>query len=159
MIKRAFIKKFSLRQNAWQCVEIRHFFSNRYEQKKENNKFNLFGIHSLKVKMDQFVLNNFYENKDHLYVYSNSFMQLTLYAFTYTCMTLSIFEKLNGLDEQEKRDWISYLYSFQCQDDRLLYYLVVENGLYSYSDWWGARHIAMHMICVYACLGAKSQYS
>lgn len=93
-----------------------------------------------------------------MYRYSQSSSQPTLYASAYACMTKSMLGDLTGLDTQKIVDWVGYFDSFQEQRDGLFYDPVVQNEIYADSDWWGARHLALHMISAYTDLGARPRY-
>lgn len=159
MIKRALRKLLSPLRNVIRTVQMEKFIRNKYEQRKENDNGQLLDIGQLKTRVEQFVMANRYQNSNHQFIYSHSCTQPTLYASAYSCMTLSMLGKLNEFDEQLKRDWVAYFDSFQSKEDGLFYDPIVENEFYADSDWWGARHLAMHMISAYTDLGAKPQHS
>ena len=94
---------------------------------------------------------------DFEYLYSNRANKPTLYSSVYACMTFSLFGKLNNFNTTQKFQWIGYFDSFQ-NDDGLFYDPVVQNEIYADSDWWGARHLALHMINAYTALGGKPKY-
>jgi hypothetical protein len=96
--------------------------------------------------------------KDFEYFYSANSTKPTLYSSVYACMTLSLLGRLNELTVDQKSRWIQYFDSFQSADDGLFYDPVVQNNIYTDSDWWGARHLALHMISAYTDLGGKPQY-
>lgn len=89
------------------------------------------------------------------YKYSESRTKTTLYASAYACMTLSLLDELAKLSQQNKERWVLYFDSFQSEVDGLFYDSVVQNEFYDDSDWWGARHLALHMIGAYTDLEAK----
>ena len=90
--------------------------------------------------------------------YSASCGVATLYASAYACMTYSLLRRLPDLKEVQKRQWIEYFDSFQSAKDGLFYDPAVENDLYPNTDWWGARHLALHMISAYTDLGGRPRY-
>jgi hypothetical protein len=89
------------------------------------------------------------------YRYSASCTQPTLYASAYSCMTLSLMGGLKGISLERRDEWLSYFNSFQNVEDGLFYDPVIDNEIYANTDWWGARHLALHMISVYTDLDAK----
>ncbi|WP_224982628.1 hypothetical protein [Geomonas agri] len=91
------------------------------------------------------------------YLYALSTTRPTLYSSVYACLTLSLISKLEEPTVDRKR-WAAYFDSFQSAEDGLFYDPVVHNGLYGDTDWWGARHLALHMISAYTDLGAKPRY-
>lgn len=93
-----------------------------------------------------------------MYRYSQSCSQPTLYASAYACMTKSMLGDLADLDDQQKADWVRYFDSFQEQRVGLFYDPVIQNEIYADTDWWGARHLALHMISAYTDLGARPRY-
>jgi hypothetical protein len=92
------------------------------------------------------------------YLYSSSCKKPTLYSSAYACMTLSMLGELKDLPKSQKQQWADYFNSFQNPDDGLFYDPVVMNDIYSDADWWGARHLALHMISAFTDLGDKPKY-
>ena len=94
----------------------------------------------------------------YLYRYSHSCSVPTLYASAYACMTKSMVGALAGINLKEKASWVGYFDSFQDVRDGLFYDPAVLNDIYADSDWWGARHLALHMITAYTALDARPRY-
>jgi len=115
---------------------------------------NNFNYSPTKERVLNFLSSMNYGHDRHQYRYSASCSKPTLYASAYACMTLSLYEELNKLSESEKSSWIAYFDSFQ-REDGLFYDSAVDNHIYNDTDWWGARHITMHMISAYTDLGAR----
>lgn len=92
------------------------------------------------------------------YRYSLACRQETLYASAYACMTRNMLGDLENLTLFEKAEWINYFDSFQNEEDGLFYDPVVRNDIYDDSDWWGARHLALHMIAAYTALDARPKH-
>ncbi len=92
------------------------------------------------------------------HLYAPSCVKPTLYASAYACMTRSILRDLDGLSDQEKQRWAQYFDSFQ-QPDGLFHDPVVANDAYADSDWWGARHVSLHMVSAYAALERRPKYA
>ncbi len=92
------------------------------------------------------------------YRYSARSSKPVLYASAYACMALSLLGKLDQLSEAERQDWAGYFDSFQNEDDGLFYDQAIDNDIYADSDWWGARHLALHMISAYTALGRTPRY-
>jgi hypothetical protein len=92
------------------------------------------------------------------YKYSASSTKPTLYSSAYACMTYSLLDTLQQFDESTKKNWIEYFHSFQDKDTGLFFDPVVENEYFADSDWWGARHLVLHMISAYTDLGARPAY-
>lgn len=90
--------------------------------------------------------------------YSASCRQPTLYGSAYACMTLSLLGSLTEIASEERQRWVEYFDSFQNPEDGLFYDPAVRNAIYDNSDWWGARHLALHMIAAYTDLGARPRY-
>lgn len=87
--------------------------------------------------------------------YSDSCNKNTLYASVYACLTLSLIGELDNISDERRNAWISYFNSFQSNDDGLFYDPAVETPLFRNCDWWGARHLAVHMINAYTGLNSK----
>ena len=92
------------------------------------------------------------------YRYSQSCSRPTLYASAYACMTKSMIGELHNLSQKEATAWVNYFDSFQREDDGLFWDPVIQNEIYENSDWWGARHLALHMVSAYTDLGARPRY-
>lgn len=92
------------------------------------------------------------------YRYSASCSTTTLYASVYVCMTKSLLREHSKLTDRERRQWVEYFDSFQKADDGLFYDPATVNEIYLDSDWWGARHLTLHMISAYTHLNAKPKY-
>lgn len=88
------------------------------------------------------------------YRYSKSCTNPTLYASAYACMTLSLLGEMQSYSDAQKRVWADYFDSFQ-QTDGLFYDPVIMNDRFPDTDWWGARHLALHMISAYTDIGAR----
>jgi len=73
-------------------------------------------------------------------------------------MTLSHLNELSKYTSEEKRQWVDYFDSFQSSEDGLFYDQTVRNGIYDDTDWWGARHLALHLISAYTMLDASPKY-
>lgn len=92
------------------------------------------------------------------YFFSENSSKPTLYASTYACMSLSLIGKLNTLSTNSRKEWIEYFDSFQSASDGLFYDPVVDSPLFRSVDWWGARHLALHMISAYTDLGGRPRH-
>lgn len=92
------------------------------------------------------------------YRYSQSCSQPTLYASAYACMTKSMIGELSNMPKADTIAWVDFFDSFQNQNDGLFWDSVVRNEIYEDSDWWGARHLALHMISAYSDLGARPRH-
>lgn len=92
------------------------------------------------------------------YRFSHSCSEATLYASTYACLTYGLIGKLAEYGEEQKCAWVQYFDSFQNPDDGLYYDPVVRNRFYDETDWWGARHLALHVIVAYTILKAKPRH-
>jgi hypothetical protein len=92
------------------------------------------------------------------YRYSATCSKPTLYSSAYACVTYSLLNELNSFDEKIRSAWVDYFNSFQSEKDGLFYDPVIQNEHYNDSDWWGARHLALHMINAYTDLQAKPRY-
>jgi glycosyltransferase involved in cell wall biosynthesis len=93
-----------------------------------------------------------------LFRYAPSRLKSHIYASAYACMILSLYGELEGFTASDRRRWADYFDSFQSEDDGLFYDEVLRNELYDNTDWWGARHFALHVIPTYTALGCKPKY-
>lgn len=92
------------------------------------------------------------------YRYSAQSNKPTLYASAYACMVFSLLGKLDQMSEAEHLAWAAYFDSFQSEDDGLFYDQAIKNEIYADSDWWGARHLTLHMISAYTALGRTPRH-
>jgi hypothetical protein len=113
-----------------------------------------FNFNTLKDRTLKFVDSLKTDERGVQFKYSHSAERSTLYASAYACMTYSLFGKLGELSEDTKKDWVAYFDSFQGADG-LFYDPAVKNEHFDDSDWWGARHLAVHMISAYTQLGSR----
>ena len=97
-------------------------------------------------------------NDTYLYKYSKSCSKPTLYASAYACMTISLLGEMGRLAASEKKNWRNYFDAFQSEEDGLFYDPIVEGIAYNDTDWWGSRHLALHMISAYSSLGFRPKY-
>jgi len=91
-----------------------------------------------------------------LYKYSESTTLPNIYSSTYACMIKSLYGE--QLDNKEKQTWASYFDGFQSQDDGLFRDTNVANDIFENEDWWGARHLAAHVVIAYTALGMKPSF-
>lgn len=82
----------------------------------------------------------------------------TLYSSAYACMALNFLGELPSLGREEKTNWVNYFDSFQSPEDGLWYDPIIKDSQFIDSDWWGTRHLALHMICAYTDLGSQPKY-
>lgn len=109
-------------------------------------------------KISEFIKQKKVSGKDFEYLYSENTKQPTLYSSAYACMTLSLLGRLNVLTADQKTRWIEYFDTFQSADGGLFYDPVVDSALFRTADWWGSRHLALHMISAYTDLGGRPRY-
>lgn len=97
---------------------------------------------------------------DHIagYRYCHSSLKPNIYASCYACMIRSLYDDLNTLSQDEKQEWVLYFDSFQSPDDGLFYDPLLVNQIYNTEDWWGARHLALHLITAYSSLESRPKY-
>lgn len=110
-----------------------------------------------KAQVLQFISKLRIDNEGIRYRYSEEVTEASLYSSAYACMTLSLLDEL-GSDQGRLTSWKQYFDSFQQEADGLFYDEVVRNEHFDNSDWWGARHLALHMISAYTDLGAKPRF-
>lgn len=115
-------------------------------------------FNNLKNNTLNFVKSMKTDHMDFQYRYSDSSSMATLYSSVYACMTLSLLGELHKRDAEEKRKWAEYFNSFQNSIDGLFYDPAITNSLYKDGDWWGARHLALHLISAYSDIGFKPKY-
>lgn len=118
-----------------------------------------FDFPSFRKNVLQFLENMQASTNDRIhYRYSASCKLPTLYSSAYACLTLSLVDELKNINDKTKKDWLAYFDSFQRENDGLFYDETVNNEFFNDSDWWGARHLALHMINAYSSLGSRPKY-
>jgi prenyltransferase beta subunit len=85
------------------------------------------------------------------YHYSNSSKIPTLYASIYACLVRQLYGDLDQLTETQRRDWIEYINRHQ-DGDGLFKDPNVQNSLADSVDWWGWRHLTLHVIMALTAL-------
>jgi hypothetical protein len=116
-----------------------------------------FNINSFKIVVREFITTHKVSD-DFEFLYSSSCKKPTLYASAYACLTNSIIGDLEMYSIEEKNRWLLYFDKFQSSEDGLFYDPIIDSPTYRNSDWWGARHLTLHMIHAYNCLGRKTKY-
>jgi len=115
-------------------------------------------LHVMANRVYEFIEKRKTPGKDFAYLFSENSRQPTLYSSAYACMTLSILGRLRNLTADQKLRWLEYFNGFQNKEDGLFYDPVVDSPLFRSADWWGMRHLALHMISAYNDLGGKPKY-
>jgi hypothetical protein len=116
---------------------------------------NFFDIDTTISRLRHFINSMEFDSFGFKYRYSRASLEPTLYSSVYACMTLGLIGDLQSISEKQRTDWIQYFDSFQSQTDGLFYDPVVDNLLFHSADYWGARHLALHIICAYTELKAR----
>ena len=93
------------------------------------------------------------------YKFSSSQQKENLYSSVYALLIYDLYDEVKNLSENDKKEWVDYLDSFQNKNDGLWYDENLRNEHYNDSDWWGARHLAIHIIAAYTALGTKPKYN
>ena len=88
------------------------------------------------------------------YNFSSNSENTSLYGSVYACLI----KGLLNLDFDRKREIADYFDAFQNKADGLFYDPKVNSEIYSDSDWWGARHLALHIILAYKLIGFKPKH-
>ena len=140
--------------NSWQ-IQNRVSKLNLKKSIEEVENFNFIDF---KLKLLNFIKSLQFGDEQFMFRYSLSVTKPTLYASVYALMTLSLLGEINKLSDQQKKDWKKYFDSFQSEIDGLYYDPVVQNEIYNDSDWWGARHLALHIVTAITQLGYKPKY-
>ena len=92
------------------------------------------------------------------YKFASSQQKENIYSSVYACLIYDMYGEIEKLKDTQKQEWVDYFDSFQKPNDGLWYDANLKNQHYDNSDWWGARHLAVHIIAAYAALGAKPKY-
>lgn len=133
----------------------------QFRIEKNSNKYKVLDKTSysiFKKEILEFICTMRVDDEKDFFRFSTSCSHPTLYSSAYACMTMSLLGELSQLELVEKRRWADYFDGFQNPLDGLFYDPVVANQIYNDSDWWGARHLALHMINAYTDLGCKPKH-
>ena len=135
------------------------FFKIKYKLKEViPYKFEDFNFCELKKETINFLETKRSDSLPYSYKMSDSASEPTLYGSSYACMTLGLIGEMDRYSEEERLSWCAYFNSFQSSESGLFFDPVIKDHPHHDSDWWGARHIAVHMISAYADLGFRPQY-
>lgn len=95
---------------------------------------------------------------DHAYRFSAQATQATLYSSAYACLIAAQSGRLATLGESERAGWLAYFDSFQSPEDGLFRDPAVAGETFETADWWGARHLAIHLLPAYVALGGRPRH-
>ena len=98
------------------------------------------------------------DKKKFLYKYSASCNTPALYPSVYACMIKSLYGEIQNFSEMERGDWAEYFNSHQRKEDGLFYDAAVDSEKFKNENYWGARHLAVHLLSCYTSLKTKPKY-
>lgn len=90
--------------------------------------------------------------------YAPSVSSPTLYSSVYACLISSMTGQLGQMTPEQKASWAAHFDKHQSSSDGLFRDQAVANELYEDSDWWGARHLALHVLPAYALLEHRPKH-
>lgn len=125
--------------------------------KVSENPFSNFDFYIFKTKVISFL--DSLNSDPYNFKFSTENSNPSLYSSAYALMSLSLLGEAKSLSLENKVKWTNYFNSFQNKNDGLFYDRVINNDIFADSDWWGARHLAVHMISAYTILGSKPVYN
>ena len=96
-------------------------------------------------------------NNDFSYRYAPSVPTPTIYGSVFACLLYFLLNKQHTLSKNEIKLWGNYFNSFQ-NEDGLFVDKAIENDFFYEYDWWGARHLSLHVIICLNYLGVKPKY-
>lgn len=117
-----------------------------------------FNFQRLRDNVLDFVSSMRVDKEVYLYRYSASTTVPNIYCSTYACMVNSLYGNLGSLGESERVAWIDYFKSMQSASDGLFRDPNLVNDLFEKEDWWGARHLAVQVICSLTVLGGRPEH-
>lgn len=128
----------------------------KYNNVRNSIEKSYLDIHEIRQKTLWFVENMRIKNGDvyGMYKYSPSQKEPTLYSSCYAALVRDLYKDLENLSTKERKEWITYIQSFQCEDG-LFRDPKINNEIAGDSDWWGWRHLTLHCIMALTALGAK----
>lgn len=81
-----------------------------------------------------------------------------LYASAYAALTLHIYNEIENIPDADKVRWIQYFKDFQCEDG-LFRDTQIACPLADEVDWWGWRHLTLHVLMALTSLGGQAEKS
>jgi hypothetical protein len=117
-----------------------------------------FDFETIKKETISFVENMRVNKSFFKYKFASSQQKENIYSSLYSCLIYDMYGELKKLTNTQKKEWIDYFDSFQSPNDGLWYDSNIKNQYYDDSDWWGARHLAIHMIAGYTALDSKPKH-
>ncbi|OQB68977.1 MAG: hypothetical protein BWX91_00744 [Spirochaetes bacterium ADurb.Bin133] len=130
---------------------------NYYTNTGALNSFN-FDYNNIMVRALNYVQSMKIGKKIGEYKFAGSCKNPNIYSSAYACMIYSLYNKLNNFSEKEKNEWRNYFDSFQSESDGYFYDNSLLNDNYNKLDWWGKRHLVLHLITCYNNLGFVPKY-
>lgn len=92
---------------------------------------------------------------NHEYRYSAFQKSPSLYASTYVVLLYDIFGYVKELPQAVKDSWIDFLRQFQDEGDGLFKDPLIACKNAETEDWWGWRHLTVHVLMALAVLGTR----
>ena len=92
------------------------------------------------------------------YKFASSQQKDNIYSSVYACLIYDMYGELIKFSNIQKKEWLDYFDSYQSSNDGLWYESKLKNQYYDDCDWWGARHLAIHIIAAYTAIGSKPKY-
>jgi hypothetical protein len=89
-----------------------------------------------------------------LYRYSRSQAEPCLYSSVYAVLIRDLYRDLASLTSAEREEWGAYFKRYQ-SDDGLFRDPAVSNEIAETSDWWGWRHLTLHVVMALCALGTR----
>jgi len=90
------------------------------------------------------------------YRYCATAKEPILYASTYAAMARHLCRDLDSISERERKEWVSYIQSFQTDDGLFTDPAIEGEGWYTeeHMEWCGWRHLTCHVIIALTGLGS-----
>lgn len=117
-----------------------------------------FDYNKIKLETIQYIKSLKINDDVYSYKFSKSQNEGNVYSSVYAILLFDLYDEVKCLSAIEKKEWIAYFDSLQNENDGLWYDNNLINEHYEDSDWWGARHLAIHMLAAYTALGARPKY-
>jgi hypothetical protein len=96
-------------------------------------------------------------NEDFSYRYAPAVPQPTIYGSVYACLLCFLLNGRHTMSDKQMKLWGDYFNGFQ-REDGLFVDKRIENNIFYEYDWWGARHLSLHIIICMTYLGVKPKY-
>lgn len=116
--------------------------------------FSSYDIYRIREKTLNYVENMRLKNEPYgQYRYSDAVNKPVLYASACAALTRHLYGDLENLSQKERDEWVNYILTHQ-DNDGLFKDHLIKNYIAEKADWWGWRHLTIHVLMALTTLGS-----